>query len=435
MTRAQIKIPDKLVPIFAAPADYRVSWGGRGSGKTRTFAKMTAVRAYQWAMKGDEGTIVCGREFMNSLAESSFAEVEAAIKSEEWLAQHFDIGESYIRTLPHLPGRIDYSFIGLRRNLDSVKSKSKIKLLWVDEADPVTDTAWEKVIPSVREDDSEIWVTWNPERKNSATDRRFRKDPPARCLGAEMNWRDNPWFPAILQRKRLEDKEKRPDSYEHVWEGDYVGLVEGAYFAKQLSAARAGGRITQLSADPLMRFRAYWDIGGTGNNADAVSIWITQSIGPRVLVLNYYEAVGQDLATHVNWLRDNGYGKAVCILPHDGKTHDKVYPVTYESELTKAGFDVEVVPNMGRGAALKRIEAVRRLFPNIWFNAETTQGGLEALGAYHERQDEVRGIGLGPAHDWASHGADSFGLMAVHQDMPSEQGWSSGPTRAARRVV
>jgi len=433
--KAQIELPPKLIPIFARPADYRVSWGGRGSAKTRSFAKMTAVRAYQWAAKGDEGTIVCGREFMNSLAESSFAEVEAAIKSEPWLAEHFEIGENFIRTGPRLPGRVDYSFIGLRRNLDSVKSKAKIKLLWVDEADPVTDTAWEKVIPSVREDDSEIWVTWNPERKNSATHKRFRLDPPERCLGVEMNWRDNPWFPPILERKRIEDKEKRPDSYDHVWEGDFVGLVEGAYFAKQLSAARAAGRITEVSADPLMRIRAYWDIGGTGNTSDAVAIWIAQSIGPRVLALNYYEAVGQDLATHVNWLRSNGYENAACILPHDGKTHDKVFPVTFESELQKAGFTVEVVPNMGRGAALKRIEAVRRLFPNIWFNRDTTAGGVEALGAYHERQDEVRGIGLGPNHNWASHGADAFGLLAVHHEMPTEQGWSSGPIKTRVRVV
>ena len=428
-------MPAKLIPVFTGEADYRGAYGGRGSGKTRTFAKMTAVRAYQWAMKGDEGTIVCGREFMNSLAESSFAEVEAAIKSESWLAQHFEVGENYIRTAPHMAGRIDYSFIGLRRNLDSVKSKAKIKLLWVDEADPVTETAWEKVIPSVREEDSEIWVTWNPERKTSATHRRFRADPPERCVGVEMNWRDNPWFPPILERKRREDLEKRPDSYEHIWEGDFVGLVEGSYFAKQLSAARAKGQITALSPDPLMRFRAYWDIGGTGNNADAVAIWITQSIGPRVLVLNYYEAQGQDLATHVNWLRSNGYENALCVLPHDGKTHDKVFPVTFEGELKKAGFDVEVIPNMGRGAALKRIEAVRRLFPNIWFDAENTAGGIEALGAYHERQDEVRGIGLGPAHDWASHGADAFGLMAVHQEMPTEQGWSSAPPRQRTRVV
>jgi phage terminase large subunit len=304
----------------------------------------------------------------------------------------------------------------------------------VDEADPVTKTAWEKTIPSVREDDSEIWVTWNPERKDSDTHKRFRVDPPPNTLGAEMNWRDNPWFPPILDRKRRSDLEKYPDSYDHIWEGDFVGLVDGAYFAKQLIAARNEGRITQIAADPLMRVRAYWDIGGTGNNADAAAIWIAQSIGPRLQVLNYYEARGQPLSAHINWLRDNGYGKAVCILPHDGKTHEKIHPITFESELIKAGFDVEVVPNMGRGAALKRIEAVRRLFPNIWFNAETTEGGREALGAYHERIDEVRGIGLGPNHNWASHGADAFGLLAVHHEQPQEQGWSS-PIKSRTRVV
>jgi phage terminase large subunit len=429
--KTRIELPPKLIPVFATPADYRLGWGGRGSAKTRSFAKMTAVRGYQWAMKGDEGTIVCGREFMNSLAESSFTEVAAAIKSEPWLHDFYDIGETYIRTKDR---RIDYSFTGLRHNLASIKSKAKIKLLWVDEAEPVTDTAWDIAIPSVREEDSEIWVTWNPERKTSATHRRFRLNPPDRAIGCEMNWRDNPWFPAILNRKRLDDQEKRPDSYDHIWEGDFIGLVEGSYFAKQLSAARTGGRVTQLSPDPLMTMRAYWDIGGTGNNADACAIWIAQSIGPRVLVHNYYEAVGQDLATHVNWLRDNGYGKAFCILPHDGKTHDKVFPVTFESELKAAGFEVKVVPNMGRGAALKRIEAVRRLFPNVWFNQATTEPGLEALGAYHERRDEVRMVGLGPAHDWASHGADAFGLLCVDHEEPTEQGWSA-PIKTRIRVV
>jgi phage terminase large subunit len=429
--KARIELPPKLIPVFAQPADYRVSWGGRGSAKTRSFAKMTAVRAYQWSAKGDEGTIVCGREFMNSLAESSFTEVAAAIKSEPWLLEHFDIGESYIRTKDR---RIDYSFTGLRHNLASIKSKAKIKLLWVDEAEPVSETAWETAIPSVREEDSEIWVTWNPERKTSATHKRFRVSPPDRCIGVEMNWRDNPWFPAILERKRLNDLHDRPDSYEHIWEGDFVGLVEGSYFAKQLSEAKAAHRITELSADPLMSYRAVFDIGGTGARADAVAIWIAQYVGPRILVLDYYEAVGQPLATHVNWLRDQGYGKAVCVLPHDGATHDKVFDVTYESALKQAGFEVTVIPNQGRGAALKRVEAARRKFPNIWFNEATCGPGIEALGAYHERKDEVRGIGLGPEHDWASHGADAFGLLCISHEEPSEQGWTA-LKRQRTRVV
>ena len=85
-------MPEKLIPVFAGQADVRGSHGGRGSGKTRSFAKMTAVRAYMWDMAGREGIILCGRQFMNSLSDSSLEEITAAIKSEPWLEQHFEIG-------------------------------------------------------------------------------------------------------------------------------------------------------------------------------------------------------------------------------------------------------------------------------------------------------------------------------------------------------
>lgn len=140
-------------------------------------------------------------------------------------------------------------------------------------------------------------------------------------------------------------------------------------------------------------------------------------------VLDYYEAVGQPLATHVAWMRSKGYEKAQCVLPHDGASNDKVFSVSYESALRDAGFDVRVVPNMGVGAANIRIEAVRRLFPSIWFNETPTEPGRAALGWYHEKRDENRGIGLGPNHDWASHGADAFGLMAVDQPTATAGNW------------
>nr|WP_255494731.1 phage terminase large subunit [Luteibacter sp. Sphag1AF] len=214
---------------------------------------------------------MCGRQFMNSLDDSSLEEIKAAIESEAWLRPHFDIGEKYVRTKS---GRIAYKFTGLDRNIDSIKSKARIKLAWVDEAEPVTETAWVKLLPTLREEDSELWVTWNPERKNSATHLRFREAKDPRVKVVECNWRDNPWFPAILERLRQKDKTERPDSYDHVWEGGFKTAVEGAYFAKGLADAKDDGRIGRLSADQLMTLRAYWDIGGTGAKADACAIWI-----------------------------------------------------------------------------------------------------------------------------------------------------------------
>ncbi|MDG6373031.1 phage terminase large subunit, partial [Glaesserella parasuis] len=176
--------------------------GGRGSAKTRTFAKMTAVVAYQRAMQGESGVILCGREFMNSLEDSSLEEIKQAIQSEPWLANFFDVGEKYVRTKC---GRISYIFTGLRHNLDSIKSKARILLAWIDEAESVSEMAWRKLLPTVRESGSEIWLTWNPEKKGSATDLRFRQYQDESMAIVEMNYNDNPWFPDVLKQERLRD--------------------------------------------------------------------------------------------------------------------------------------------------------------------------------------------------------------------------------------
>lgn len=409
----ELQIPDKLVPVFEAEGvRYRGAYGGRGSAKTRTFAKMAAVLGASLAQAGERGLIVCGREFMNSLDESSMSEVKEAIASEPWLAERYDVGEKYIRTIDR---NIDFAFIGLRHNLDSIKSKARIHLLWVDEAEPVSEAAWIKTTPTVREHGSEIWVTWNPERKGSATDLRFRQNQDDDMMIVEMNWRDNPWFPEVLEKERLRDQEVRPEQYSHIWEGGYKTAVEGAYYAKSLNKAKAQKRICRVSPDALLPIKLFCDIGGTGAKSDAFSIWAAQFVSREIRVLNYYEAQGQELGHHLAWMRSQGYEPplAEVYLPHDGKTHDRVFAVSYESAFKDAGFKVTVVPNQGRGAASARIEAARRLFPQMWFNEDTTEAGREALGWYHSKIDEKRNIDLGPDHDWASHAADSFGLMAL----------------------
>lgn len=414
MQTAQVQIPDKLVPVFTGEADIRGSFGGRGSSKTRTFAKMTAVRGYMWSMAGREGIILCGRQFMNSLDDSSLEEIKAAIRSEPWLLQHYEIGEKFVRTKD---GRVSYKFTGLDRNVDSVKSKSRILLCWVDEAEPVTEEAWQKLIPTLREEDSELWVTWNPERKNSSTHKRFRVAQSDRMKVAEMNWRDNPWFPSILERTRIDDLNNRPDSYDHIWEGDFVTVMEGAYYARHLSEAKQEGRIGRVAKDPTIQFKAFWDIGVR----DACAIWVAQFVGREIRVLKHYETVGQPLAAHLEWLRINGYGSALCVLPHDGAHMDAVTATRFQDHISAAGFDVDTIPNQGKGAAMKRIEAARKIFPRIWFDEEGCRAGLDALGWYHEKRDPERGIGLGPEHDWSSHSGDSFGLMCVAYDEPYVQ--------------
>lgn len=424
MATAQIALPPKLIPVFDGRADVRGAYGGRGSGKTRSFAKMAAVRGYIHGMAGETGVILCARQFMNSLEDSSLEEVKRAIEEEPFLLAYYEIGEKFIKSRD---GRISFTFAGLDRNIASIKSKGRLLLCWVDEAEPVTDEAWLTLIPTLREEGSdwnaELWVTWNPKRKTAPVETRFRasKDPLTKIV--QLNWRDNPKFPEKLERDRQRDLAERPDQYPHVWEGEFATVVEGAYFAKSLIEAKAQNRIGRVAADPLMTLRAFVDIGGTGARADAFAMWIGQFVGREIRVLDYYEAVGQPLATHLAWMRERGYTPDKCQfwLPHDGATNDKVHDVSYESALKQAQYKVTVIPNQGKGAAKARIEAARRLFPSMWFNEDTTEAGRSALGWYHEKKDEQRNIGLGPEHDWASHGADAFGLMCVAYEQPKDK--------------
>jgi phage terminase large subunit len=240
MESVDLQIPPKLIPVFTGPARIRGARGGRGSAKTRTFALMTAVRAYMAAEQHRSGLILCGREFMNSLEDSSMNEVKAAIASVPWLAAYFELGEKFIRTRNR---RVSYAFTGLRHNLDSLKGKAPILIAWVDEAESVSETAWVKLGPTVREPGSEIWVTWNPEKDGSATDKRYRKHTPADAKIIEINHTDNPWFPPTLEAERLADRERLDDAtYAWVWEGAYrqnsdAQILGGKYVVREFEPA------------------------------------------------------------------------------------------------------------------------------------------------------------------------------------------------------
>lgn len=421
MNTAQIALPAKLIPVFEGRADVRGAYGGRGSAKTRSFAKMLALTGYRYGMEGISGILGCGRQFMNSLADSSLEECKRAIEDTPFLAAYYELGENYIKSRD---GRIQFAFVGLDRNIDSVKSKGRLLVFWIDEAEPVTDTAFTTLIPSLREEgtdwNAELWVTWNPKRENAAVQKRFANSTNPLVRVVKLNWQDNTKFPAKLERDRQTDLAERPEQYPHIWDGEFVTALEGAYFAKLLLQAQQQGRISRVAADPLMTMRVFCDIGGTGARADAFSMWVAQFVGREIRVLDYYEAVGQPIGTHLAWLRSRGYGPqaAQIWLPHDGDTNDRVIDVSYNSALTQAGYTVTVVKNQGKGAAANRIEALRRLLPSMWFNEATTKGGRDALGWYHEKRDEKRNIGLGPEHDWASHGADAAGLMAIAYELP-----------------
>lgn len=419
----EIQTPRVFLPLLQ-PSRYKGAHGGRGSGKSHFFSELLAETCV--LERGHRA--VCLREVQKSLKDSAKLLIEDKIRK-HFPNEGFKIWNDRIET----PGDGIIIFNGLKdHNADSIKSLEGFGTAWIEEAQVLSSHSLSLLRPTIRAENSELWFSWNPRHKNDPVDRLLRGDilPPSSTI-VQSNWNNNPFFPGVLEQERLFDKQNDPDQYPHIWEGEYVTVNSGAYYAKRLTDARSDGRIGRVAEDPLMTKYAVWDIGGTGRKSDATAIWIVQFIGKEVRLLNYYEAQGQDLATHINWLRSKGYGNANCKLPHDGATNDKVYDVSYESALRQAGFEVEVIPNQGKGAAMARVDAARRMFPSVWINKETCEAGLDALGWYHEKIDESRQIGLGPDHDWSSHCADAFGLIAVIYEMMTQ---SRRPKRSHQQV-
>jgi phage terminase large subunit len=401
--------PRVFVPLLQ-PSRYKGAYGGRGSGKSHFFAELLVEQCLL-----HRGTrAVCIREVQRTLKESSKRLIEDKLDALRLgSADGFKVFNEQIQT----PGEGVITFQGMQdHNAESIKSLEGFRIAWCEEAQSLSARSLALLRPTIRADESELWFSWNPRRKTDPVDGMLRgAEIPTGAIVVNANWSDNPYFPDVLEQERLDCMRLQPDQYDHVWGGGYATVIAGAYYARSISEARADRRIGRVSADPLLPIRLFIDIGGTGARADAFTAWAAQFVGREVRVLDYYEAVGQPLAAHVLWMRERKYtpDRAQIWLPHDGETHDRVFSVSYESALRDAGYDVTVVPNQGRGAAKTRIEAGRRIFQACWFHEETTAPGIEALGWYHEKRDENRSVGLGPEHDWSSHGADGFGLMAI----------------------
>lgn len=217
MTTATIQLPPKLVALFApARGDlrFRVCHGGRGSGKSYTFALMAAIWGYAEPLR-----ILCTRELQVSIKESMHAEIKNAIESLPWLANHYEVGEAFIRG----KNGTEFIFRGLRHNISAVKSMAQIDLCIVEEAADVPQHSWQALLPTIRAPKSEVWAVFNPKSKTDPVDAMFRTNPPPRSMVVELSYGDNPWFPPELdEQRRHAQKTMNAADYAWIWEGQYL---------------------------------------------------------------------------------------------------------------------------------------------------------------------------------------------------------------------
>lgn len=388
MTRAQIELPPKLIPVFTGKKRYRCAYGGRGSGKTRSFALMTAVRGYQCGQAGLNGAILCGREFVNSLADSSLEEVKEAIRSVPWLANYYEIGDKYIRSRDR---RINYLFAGLRYNLDSLKSKARILLAWADEAENVSEMAWQKLLPTVREHDSEVWVTWNPETEGSPTDLRFRKHIGDNGISVEVNYCDNPWFPEVLEQERLADKARLDEaSYRWIWEGAYLQMSDAQIFR---------GKYEEKAFTPGEGWNGPYfglDFGFSQDPTAAVKCWVYDGC---LYIEQDYGKIGLELDDTAPMLRQHLPGIEKYVVRADSARPESI------SYLKRHGLPRITGVQKGKGSVEDGIEFIKS-FKRVFIHPDAA-ATLREFKLYSYKTDRLSGDVLPVVLDENNHYIDA----------------------------
>lgn len=213
----------------------------------------------------------------------------------------------------------------------------------------------------------------------------------------------------ILDAKELADAkaEMGEDKFRQEFECSFDAPVEGAYYGALLNEADEQNRVTKIPRDPLAKIICSWDLG----ISDSTCIWVAQVVGKEIQLIDSTENHGVGLDYYVTWIRDRGYDQGQHILPHDVRVRELGTGKSRQEVLMEAGLDVTIAPSL---SVADGIQAVRRLLPRCWFDAEGTKEGLSALRNYRRVFDEKRNVFFDtPLHDWASHYADAFRYMAI----------------------
>jgi phage terminase large subunit len=398
------EFPEKLKFLFDAHR-YKILYGGRGGAKSWGVARALLIQAAATPLR-----ILCAREFQNSIAESVHHLLKSQI-TEIGLDSFYRIQDAAIY------GRngSEFVFAGIRNNITKIKSFEAIDRVWVEEAQTVSKTSWDTLIPTIRKDGSEIWATYNPELESDETHKRFVINPPADAAVVKINWSDNPWFPEVLAKEKEALKARDPDAYQNIWEGNCRVTLEGAIYAKELRIAQEEGRIRNVPYDALKQVHTFWDLGW----ADNTSLWFTQSVNNELRLIDYYSNNQQPLQHYIQVMQNKGYIYGTDWLPHDAKAKTLATGRSVEEIMLGHGRKVQIVPNL---SIFDGINAARTIFNRCYFDERKCSEGLQSLRHYRYDVDpDSKQFSGRPLHDHNSHAADAFRYfaVAVEEDRPA----------------
>lgn len=402
-------------PLYRRSRIFNALHGGRGGGKSWGVADYILLAG---TMRVER--VLCCREVQKSIRESVKRLLDDRIEA-LGLGRFYQSLETEIRgangTLINFTGLLGHT-------ADSIKSYEGATITWIEEAHSVCRRSLDVLIPTViRTERPQIIFTLNPDLPTDPVYADFVEAERDDCYRAEINYTDNPHCPAALIAEAERMQRDDPAKYAHVWQGKVKLIAEGAIYKAELETARLQNRICKVPYDHNLPVFTGWDLG----ILDSTAIWFAQVYGREVRLIDYYEADGEPLSHYARIIAELGYnytgGKN--FLPHDVAARDLSSGVSRQQTLETLGVRVTVGARLGPE---DRIEAARQLFSRIWIDETRCKRGIDCLQNYRRAfNDKLGEFKADPVHDWASHGADSFGELALAVQSMSNPRPSSRP--------
>lgn len=402
------QFPRKLKFLFE-PHRAKVVYGGRDGIKSWSCAQALLLMGVQRPLR-----ILCARETQESIRESVHQLLADTI-TRLGLQEAYKVLEYTIRG----PNGTEFIFRGLRNlTVEDIKSFESIDIAWVEEAAGVSKRSWQVLIPTIRKAGSEIWVTFNPELATDDTYVRWVLHPPPWAVVVQTSYRDNNWLSEVSKQEIELLRQADPDAFAHVYEGATRSTVEGAIYKAEIMRAEIDGRICGVVYDANLPVRTFWDLGWS----DLVCIWFAQVSGFQIRIIDYLEDRYQDSDHYLQELQKRGYTYSqdaalpAVVWPWDAST--KMNRASTEQSIRAKGFTLRI---LDQGSRTGGIDAVRRLFPRFYFDAEKCAAGLSRLRRYQwgpaPRVKTPGGILEKsihePLHDINSHPADALRTLAT----------------------
>lgn len=255
----RIEVSEPFRDALTRKTRYKCWYGGRGSAKSWCVARLLLIRAYRERIR-----VLCTREFQNSISDSVHQVLKTQIDS-IGLSEFFDVQANKITS--KTTGS-EFTYRGLHHNVSEIKSFEGADICWVEEAHNISVESWKVLIPTIRKEGSEIWVTFNPDQEDDPTYQKFVVNPPDDAIIRMVNWRDNPWFPDTLRAEKDYCLRVDKDAYEHIWEGNtrrisnaiiFSGKWEDKAFETPENARFFFGADWGFSQDPTVLIRSFVD--------------------------------------------------------------------------------------------------------------------------------------------------------------------------------